>query len=236
MSLSLPKHLKQPSVIGFCVSLGAHLLATAWIVGIFSQEKVTQVGNAPITMSLASINTNAPQKTYSKPTKPKQRNERNKLHKQKHKAKHKIPTQEILQDQPQVKQISQDDTAKPTPQEGEETKESASNQDSQGSTQELLAHNEGISDEFYTKVQIAIARKHDYPQLARIRGMQGTVVVEFCLKPDGSIEGIRVVRSNAGDILNKQAIQTIKAAHKSFPIPSKIVLLKIPINYDLTDS
>ena len=184
-------------------------------------------------MSLASINTNALQKTYSKPTKPKQ--EQSQLHKQKHKAKHKIPTQEILQDQAQAKQLPQD-TAKPTPQEGEETKESASNQNSQGSTQELLAHSEGISDEFYTKVQAAIARKHDYPQLARIRGMQGTVVVEFCLKPDGSIEGIRVVRSNAGDILNKQAIQTIKAAHKSFPIPSKIVLLKIPINYGLTDS
>lgn len=233
MSLSLPKHLKTPSAIGFCVSLGLHLLGLSWIVWVFSDEKIAQVGSAPITMSLASINTNAPQKTYSKPTKPKQ--EQSQLHKQKHKAKHKIPTQEILQDQAQAKQLPQD-TAKPTPQEGEETKESASNQNSQGSTQELLAHNEGISDEFYTKVQAAIARKHDYPQLARIRGMQGTVVVEFCLKPDGSIEGIRVVRSNAGDILNKQAIQTIKAAHKSFPIPSKIVLLKIPINYGLTDS
>lgn len=229
---SLHKHLKTPSFIGFAISLGVHLLGLSWVVGVFSQDTIAQVGSASITMSLASINTNAPQKTYSKPTKPK--HAQNQHHKQKHKTKHPIPTQEILQDQEQ-RHDSPLESKQTTHKDGEEIQESASNQDSQGSTQELLAHNEGISDEFYAKVQAAIARKHDYPQLARIRGMQGTVVVEFCLKPDGSLEGLRVVRSNTGDILNKQAIQTIQAAHKSFPKPSKIVLLSIPINYGLID-
>ena len=236
ISQSLRRQIESPTFLGFCVALIMHALALIWLAGVFKSEQVAQQGNAPITMSLASFNTNAPQKAYSKPAKstPKP----TKAHKKKHKTKHKIPTQEILEETPEQErsqELAKNQPQTPT-QETQNEQESPSNQTSEGSTQELLAHNEGIDDEFYRKVEAAIAKKHDYPQLARIRGMQGRVEVEFILDVDGSIEDIHIVRSNTGNLLNKQAIQTIKDAHKLFPVPSKRVRLKIPINYGLEQS
>lgn len=236
ISQSLRRRIDSPTFLGFCVALVVHALAFIWLAGVFKSEQLAQQGNASITMSLASFNTNAPQKAYSKPTKSTPKH--TKAHKKKRPSKHKIPIQEILEETPEQKQPQEPtkhQSQTPT-QENQNEQESPSNQTSQGSTQELLAHNEGIDDEFYRKVEAAIAKKHDYPPLAQIRGMQGRVEVEFILDVDGSIDGIRIVRSNTGNLLNKQAIQTIKDAHKFFPIPSKRVRLKIPINYGLEQS
>lgn len=235
ISQSLRRRIDSPSFVGFCIALAVHALALIWLVGVFTSEQIAQQGNAAITMSLASFNTNAPQKSYSKPAKSKPKP--TKAHKQKHHAKHKIPTQEILQEtkEPERPNEQPQEPAKdqaPT-QETSNDQESPSNQTSEGSTQELQANRDGVDDEFYRKIEAAIAKKHDYPELARIRGMQGTVVVEFFLNTDGSIDGIRVVHSNTGNLLNKQAMQTIKDAHKLFPTPTKRVWLKIPISYGL---
>ena len=88
ISQSLRRQIESPTFLGFCVALIVHALALIWLVGVFKSEQVAQQGNAPITMSLASFNTNAPQKAYSKPAKstPKP----TKAHKKKHKTKHKI--------------------------------------------------------------------------------------------------------------------------------------------------
>lgn len=230
---SLRKQVETPVFLGFLCSLVIHLGAIGWFFGVFDkQEKIAQTGFSSFTMNLASINTNANQKAYSTPTKPQHKHK--KAHKKKHKTKNPIPTQEILTDETEetTEQKTSQET-KPTTQTSEEINDTASNQDSQGSTQEALAYNEGISDEFYRKVQEAISKKHHYPRLAQIRELQGTVTVEFILNVDGSIEHIKVFHSDTGDILNQQALKTIKEAHKNFPIPAKKVRLKIPIVYGI---
>ncbi len=82
--------------------------------------------------------------------------------------------------------------------------------------QESLAVNEGISDEFYRKVQEVIREKHHYPRLAKIRELQGVVYVEFILNTDGSIEGLKVYQTNTEDILNEQALRQSERRIKTF--------------------
>lgn len=221
--LSLRKQIKTPVFIGFASSVIFHLGLVAGILGVFDRsENLQEIGLAQITMSLASINTNANQKAYSTPTKPR------------HKSKHPTPLeepQEQSQENPSQEISSQEISSKEIPTELES--KSASNQDSQGSTYESLAFNEGISDEFYQKVQAEIRKKHHYPRLAQIREMQGSVWVDFILEPNGEIKNLKVYRSNTGDILNTQALKSVLEAHKNFPKPQKVVRLKIEVNYNL---
>ena len=230
--LSLRKQIKTPAFIGFASSVVFHLGLLAGILGVFDRnENLEEIGLAQITMSLASINTNANQKAYSTPTKPrhKRHKKHHKEHIKHHKSKHPIPLEELekMQEEPN----EQENISKNIPTELESN--AASNQDSQGSTYESLAFNEGISDEFYQKVQAEIRKKHHYPRLAQIREMQGSVWVDFVLEPNGAIKNLKIYRSNTGDILNTQAIKSVLEAHKNFPKPEKIVRLKIEVNYNL---
>lgn len=230
--LSLRKQIKTPAFIGFASSVIFHLGLVAGILCVFDRsENLQEIGLAQITMSLASINTNANQKAYSTPTKPrhKRHHKHHKKHHKRHKSKHPIPLEEP-QEQSQ-ENPSQEISSKEIPTELES--KSASNQDSQGSTYESLAFNEGISDEFYQKVQAEIRKKHHYPRLAQIREMQGSVWVDFILEPNGEIKNLKVYRSNTGDILNTQALKSVLEAHKNFPKPQKVVRLKIEVNYNL---
>lgn len=238
----LRSQIKNPVFIGFICSSIVHLGILASIFGIFtSEDKIAQVGANTITMSLASFNTNSNQKNYSTPTKskppkPKHKHKKEKIPK-KHKPKNPIPIQEEQEETkqdttPQEEVVTQKDTL-PSPIE-QDTQSAPSSQTSEGSTQESLAYNEGVSDEFLGKIQEAIKKKHHYPRLARIREIQGIVTVEFILNTDGSIHALKVFHSNTGDILNQQALKTIQEAYKNFPLPPKQVRLKIPIEYTLT--
>jgi TonB family protein len=44
----------------------------------------------------------------------------------------------------------------------------------------------------------SISGAADYPPAARRAGMEGSVVVRFTVRPDGSVGGCTVTRSNAG--------------------------------------
>lgn len=215
ISLSLRKQIKTPVFIGFASSAIFHLGLVAGIFGVFDRsENLQEIGLAQITMSLASINTNANKKAYSTPPKPTP------------KTKQPKPL-----DQAQEPQEAQEEISQESPTEIESN--AASNQDSQGSTYESLAFNEGISDEFYQKVQAEIRKKHHYPRLAQIREMKGSVWVDFILEPNGEIKNLKIYRSNTGDILNTQALKSVLEAHKNFPKPQKVVRLKIEVNYNL---
>ncbi len=49
----------------------------------------------------------------------------------------------------------------------------------------------------------------EYPELARKAGMEGLVVVQFVVEPDGSVSNIQVIRS-AGRLLDEAAVQAVK--------------------------
>jgi len=49
----------------------------------------------------------------------------------------------------------------------------------------------------------------EYPELARKAGLEGLVVVQFVVEPDGSISNIQVIRS-AGKLLDEAAIKAVQ--------------------------
>ncbi len=225
---------KKPIVLGFICSAFVHFAIFAGLFIASTSKQISQVGSTNITMSLASFNTNSLHKNYSTPVKSIPKRHKPKRH-HKHYVKKKNPKNPVpIQEKPEPRSVTEEQTQKTTKNlQAEETKSAPSNQTSEGSTYESLAYNEGVTDEFLRKIQDAIRRKHHYPRIAKIRELQGIVVVEFVLNMNGSIENLKIFSTTTGEILNQQALKTIKEAHKNFPMPTKRVRLKIPIEYEL---
>lgn len=217
----LQDQIKNPSVIGFFVACTIYFGVFMVIMKHFYIPEIKQDGQNPITMSLASINTSAPQKTHSTSVpKPKPK-----------KPKPKKPTPKKTQPIPE--EVEPEPQEEPQTQPQEDEKEQASNTTSEGAETEALAYNEGVSDEFLSKIQLAISKKNKYPRIARIRGLEGEVLIEFTLDVDGTLQGLKIIQSSAGDILNENALKAIVSASKDFPKPEQRVRIKIPIAYFL---
>lgn len=213
----LRDQIRKSGTIGFLVAFGIYSGAAIAVIGHFYIPEIKQDGQNTITMSLASINTSAPQKTHSTPApKPKPK-----------KPKPKKPIPKKIQPIPE--EIEPE--LQTEPQENEE--EQASNTTSEGAESEALAYNEGVSDEFLSKIQSAIREKNKYPRIARIRGLEGEVLIEFILDVDGTLQELKIIQSSAGDILNENALKAIVRASKNFPRPEQRVRIKIPIAYFL---
>lgn len=82
------------------------------------------------------------------------------------------------------------------------------------------------------EIQALLAENLYYPRMARKRGIEGEVLVSFCILRSGKIENIRVVKSSR-DILGRAAIRTIKNLSGLFPKPSVALTLNVPIRYSL---
>lgn len=228
----LQEKIREPIYLGFIISA---LIYIALFVGIFvnfnNSNTLKQTGESNFTMSLQSINTHANTTNHATSApKPKPKPKPKEKPKPKPKKITKtIPVEKPKEVEPQPQTPETTDITK------DDQKQDSSNVTQEGSQAQALAYNDGITDEFLSKIQAAIARKNKYPRIARIRGLVGDVTVEFILNMDGSIEGLKVLQSNAGDILNNAALQAVAKASKDFPLPTKRVRIKVPVGYHLTD-
>ncbi len=92
-------------------------------------------------------------------------------------------------------------------------------------------------EDAYIKAHIAeimsLLRKNlYYPRMARKRGIEGTVMVQFELLANGEINNITVLESER-DILASATVTTIERMEGKFPLPSEPLLLNVPIVYEL---
>ncbi|MCD6489240.1 MAG: energy transducer TonB [Thermodesulfobacterium sp.] len=72
-----------------------------------------------------------------------------------------------------------------------------------------------------------------YPYIARKMGWEGKVVVSFVLTKEGKISLLTIEKSSGYDVLDENAIKTIKKVSKYFPLPPLDVKIKLPISYKL---
>lgn len=72
-----------------------------------------------------------------------------------------------------------------------------------------------------------------YPARARRLGMEGVAEVQFRITPDGTVEGVSVVKSSGFPLLDQESLETIKRAAPFPPIPG---IVRIPISYRLRDT
>lgn len=104
----------------------------------------------------------------------------------------------------------------------------------------------GVSDlsgeqtlqEQYTKEHFAYIRRIineriRYPRAARIRGQEGTVMVAFTIKKDGSIAAPQIVTGSGHTLLDENALQAIQNA-APFPRPPVMAQMRVPVVYRLT--
>lgn len=88
-------------------------------------------------------------------------------------------------------------------------------------------------DDRFAKIQRAIKKYQNYPKKAAKMRQQGIVEVSFMFKTNGTVNNVKVVKSSGHDSLDEAAVQTVKRAHKDFPILDKDYLITIPLSYRL---
>ena len=79
-------------------------------------------------------------------------------------------------------------------------------------------------------IRDSIEKARIYPPLARKKGIQGKVILEFSIRPDGEIDEIRIVKGSGFEILDSMSIETIK---RSAPLPYVSGRIEIPMIYRL---
>jgi periplasmic protein TonB len=110
-----------------------------------------------------------------------------------------------------------------------------------GSIKTDAGSSEGSSEQLqqqYTKEHFAYIRKiiNDtirYPRAARIRGQEGTVIVAFTIKKDGTISHPQIISSSGHTLLDEQATTAVLDA-APFPRPPVAAHMRVPVVYRLT--
>jgi periplasmic protein TonB len=62
----------------------------------------------------------------------------------------------------------------------------------------------------------------NYPEEARRKGLYGNLILHVSVRADGSLEGIRVVRSSGQDVLDQAAVRIVELAAPFAPFPPDI--------------
>jgi protein TonB len=100
-----------------------------------------------------------------------------------------------------------------------------------------LALIERTENEYRAKLQAAIETQKKYPRRARRLRQQGSVLVAFKVKKDGSIKNITVTSASNSTILDKAAMETVLKISGLYPLPEELNRTEwsfsIPINYFL---
>ncbi len=102
----------------------------------------------------------------------------------------------------------------------------------EGDVIQTLSYRDGSEDELFSKIKRAIERKNKYPPMARKRGLEGEVIVEFVIYKDGRLADIRIVKPSH-DPFNVAALNAIRKAQNDFPILNISTKIELPIVYEL---
>ena len=96
-----------------------------------------------------------------------------------------------------------------------------------------------VSAAYLRRIADKIAQAQIYPQQAKRKGWEDTLVIELELAPSGKILKMNVIQASRYQILNTAALQTVKRAQ---PLPAfdkemtaKTLTVRIPFHYTLQD-
>ncbi|MCS7195923.1 MAG: energy transducer TonB [Aquificaceae bacterium] len=78
-----------------------------------------------------------------------------------------------------------------------------------------------------------VQRNISYPPLARRMGWEGRVVLAIRIGEDGSLREVRVLESSGYDILDRNAVETVRRLAGLLPKPPVEVMVKLPVKYGL---
>jgi len=79
-----------------------------------------------------------------------------------------------------------------------------------------------IEQQYSLHLRDLIAREKKYPKKAKRKRQQGTVIITFTVYSDGHIQNISIKQSSGNQLLDKNAISTIRHISGKLPLPDKI--------------
>lgn len=85
----------------------------------------------------------------------------------------------------------------------------------------------------YIQIRRAIESHNTYPRVARMRNIQGEVLVEFVLYSTGVVGDIKIIKGSH-KVLDDNTIKVIQKSAKDFPKVDRNLRIAIPIHYQLT--
>lgn len=90
------------------------------------------------------------------------------------------------------------------------------------------------------EIRTRLSQHLSYPPLARDRGWQGEVLLDFAIELDGRLSHIRVARSSGYDILDKSALDSLSRigylTTEDLSMTGPIADLRLPVIYRLTEN
>jgi protein TonB len=86
--------------------------------------------------------------------------------------------------------------------------------------------------EQFEYIREIIYRKAVYPPMALEMKISGMVFLSFCVREDGGVERIEILKGSGASILDRDAVATIRRA-APFPRPPVRVIVKFPLEYRL---
>ncbi len=78
-----------------------------------------------------------------------------------------------------------------------------------------------------------VQRNISYPPLARKMGWEGKVVIYIHLRSDGTLEDVKIEKSSGYELLDRNALETVKRVAHLFPKPPVDVVIRLPVSYKL---
>lgn len=78
-----------------------------------------------------------------------------------------------------------------------------------------------------------IQKNISYPPIARRMGWEGRVVLSIRLYTDGTVKEIKVLESSGYEVLDRNAVDTVRRVSGLFPKPPVEVIVRLPVNYKL---
>ncbi|RME11676.1 MAG: energy transducer TonB, partial [Aquificota bacterium] len=78
-----------------------------------------------------------------------------------------------------------------------------------------------------------VQKNISYPPIARRMGWEGRVVLIIRLCEDGTLKEVKVAESSGYEVLDKNAMETVRKVAHLFPKPPVEVLVRLPVNYRL---
>lgn len=207
--------LFNASKIGFSVSLVIHCVLAFTLFEHFHNLELKQDGDNITTIALATFQNPSEQEEVEN-LKPKPNPQ---IKKQRHK--------EIFKETGKLANVKNETKPSESPKAKPDVKQE------EGERIQTLSYKDGKEDEIFGKIKRAIDRKNKYPSIARKRGLEGEVIVEFIIYENGKVGEIQVTKPCPYEPFNVAAVNAIKKAQNDFPGLSLPTKIEIPIVYKL---
>lgn len=217
------KNKLSPSLIGFFISLILHLCFIFFF--ILNKNHIINLDSYNIKSISLNIANN-----YNSNKKVNMHNKNIKKYKKiKNKKNNNLPIERELLQENTLSNVTEEIHTKELEVSEDNDKILDTNYDISNNNIQSIDNNNSL----YQNIRDIINRNRPYPRMARVKNIQGNVIVEFVLFKNGNIDNIRIIKGTH-KILDNNAIKTIKEASREFPKPPNNVKLKIEIQYKLT--